>query len=119
MPVDVHTPATRQPRVEALRVRATSAATSPALPTASIVVTSEEPPEETKGSGTPMTGSMPMTEPMLIIACPRTHVQMPAVATRIAGIPRLIQDGRNGFLCDPGDLPGLTQGADPGIAVGA
>ena len=33
-----------------------------------IVVIREEPPEDTSGSGTPMTGSRPMTAPMLTIA---------------------------------------------------
>lgn len=36
-------------------------------------------------------------------------LEVPVIATRIAGIPRLIQDGRNGFLIEPGDLPGLTR----------
>ena len=35
-------------------------------------------------------------------------LEVPSVATRIAGIPRLIQDGQNGFLIEPGDLPALT-----------
>lgn len=46
-------------------------------------------------------------------------LEVPCVATRIAGIPRLIQDGRNGFLIDPGDqaaldrsLAGLLTNAD-------
>jgi glycosyltransferase involved in cell wall biosynthesis len=33
---------------------------------------------------------------------------VPVVATRVNGVPRLIQDGRNGFLIDPGDVKGLT-----------
>ncbi len=36
-------------------------------------------------------------------------LEVPVVATRIAGIPRLVQDGRNGLLVDPGDLEGLTR----------
>ena len=28
---------------------------------------------------------------------------------RLPGIPRLIQDGRTGFLVEPGDLDGLTR----------
>ncbi|WP_088252732.1 glycosyltransferase [Fimbriiglobus ruber] len=36
-------------------------------------------------------------------------LEVPVVASRIAGIPRLIQDGRNGFLVDAGDLPALTR----------
>jgi glycosyltransferase involved in cell wall biosynthesis len=34
-------------------------------------------------------------------------LEVPSVATRIAGIPRLVQDGRNGLLVDPGDQAGL------------
>ena len=33
---------------------------------------------------------------------------LPVVAPRIAGIPELIQDGENGFLFTPGDVPGLV-----------
>lgn len=36
-------------------------------------------------------------------------LEVPSVATRIAGIPRLVQDGRNGVLVEPGDLDGLTR----------
>jgi glycosyltransferase involved in cell wall biosynthesis len=35
-------------------------------------------------------------------------LEVPAVATRISGVPRVIQDGRNGLLVDPGDRAGLT-----------
>ena len=34
-------------------------------------------------------------------------LEVPCVATRIAGIPRLIQDGANGLLVEPGDQAGL------------
>ncbi len=34
-------------------------------------------------------------------------LQVPCVATRINGIPRLIQDGRNGLLVPPGDVTAL------------
>ena len=37
---------------------------------------------------------------------------VPAVATRIAGIPRMIRDGRNGSLVEPGDGDGLTAALD-------
>jgi len=45
---------------------------------------------------------------------------VPCVATRIAGIPRLIQDGRNGLLIDAGDQAGLDRAlagllANPGL----
>jgi glycosyltransferase involved in cell wall biosynthesis len=35
-------------------------------------------------------------------------LEAPVVATRVAGVPRLIQDGRNGVLVEPGSLPELT-----------
>ncbi len=35
-------------------------------------------------------------------------LEVPVVATRVNGVPRLVQDGRNGLLAEPGDLPGLT-----------
>ena len=41
---------------------------------------SADPPLETSGSGTPMTGSSPTTAPMLTRACPRIHARTPAVA---------------------------------------
>lgn len=36
-------------------------------------------------------------------------MEVPVVATRIAGVPRLIQDGVNGLLVEPDDVAGLTQ----------
>jgi glycosyltransferase involved in cell wall biosynthesis len=35
-------------------------------------------------------------------------LEVPVVSTRIAGIPRLIEDGRNGLLIDPGSIDGLV-----------
>ncbi len=35
--------------------------------------------------------------------------EVPVVATRIAGIPRLIRDGENGLLVEPGDGTGLSR----------
>ncbi len=35
-------------------------------------------------------------------------LEVPVVATRVNGIPRLVQDGRNGLLVEPGDRAGLT-----------
>ena len=52
------------------------------MPRANMLVMSEDPPEDTSGSGTPMTGSRPMTAPMLMRACTRIQVMMPAVAMR-------------------------------------
>ncbi len=36
-------------------------------------------------------------------------LETPVVATRIAGIPRLIQDGENGLLVEPGSVEGLSR----------
>ncbi len=35
-------------------------------------------------------------------------LEVPVVATRVAGIPRLIEDGRNGLLVEPGSIDALT-----------
>jgi glycosyltransferase involved in cell wall biosynthesis len=35
-------------------------------------------------------------------------LEVPVVATRVAGIPRLIRDGDNGLLVEPGDAAGLS-----------
>jgi glycosyltransferase involved in cell wall biosynthesis len=35
-------------------------------------------------------------------------LEVPVVSTRVNGVPRLVQDGRNGFLVNSGDLAGLT-----------
>ena len=35
-------------------------------------------------------------------------LEVPLVATRIAGIPRLIEDGRNGLLVEPGSIDALA-----------
>lgn len=35
-------------------------------------------------------------------------LDVPVVSTRVNGVPRLVQDGRNGFLVNAGDLDGLT-----------
>lgn len=35
-------------------------------------------------------------------------MRVPVVATRVAGVPNLLTDGQTGVLCEPGDLPGLT-----------
>ena len=35
-------------------------------------------------------------------------LEVPVVATRVNGVPRLVQDGRNGFLVEAGDRDGLT-----------
>jgi len=35
-------------------------------------------------------------------------LEVPVIATRVNGVPRLVQDGRNGFLIEPGDGEGLS-----------
>lgn len=35
-------------------------------------------------------------------------LEVPVVATRVNGVPRLVQDGRNGFLVEPGDVEAMT-----------
>jgi glycosyltransferase involved in cell wall biosynthesis len=35
-------------------------------------------------------------------------LEVPVVATRVNGVPRLVQDGRNGLLVDAGDEAGLA-----------
>ncbi|NBJ47167.1 glycosyl transferase [Enterococcus faecalis] len=31
------------------------------------------------------------------------------LSTNVGGIPSIIQDGRNGFICEPGDIEGMTE----------
>jgi len=45
-------------------------------------------------------------------------MEVPVVATRVAGVPNLIADGANGLLTEPGDLAGLT-GALAGLLADA
>lgn len=35
-------------------------------------------------------------------------MEVPVVATRVNGVPQLVQDGRSGLLIEPGDVSGLT-----------
>ena len=46
-------------------------------PAAHIVIMSEEPPNETKGKGMPVTGRRPNAAPMLMIASAPIHVMRP------------------------------------------
>jgi glycosyltransferase involved in cell wall biosynthesis len=39
-------------------------------------------------------------------------LEVPVVATRIAGVPRLLRDGENGLLVEPGSVPELTRGLE-------
>jgi len=50
-----------------------------------IVGMSDDPPAETKGSGMPVTGSTPMTVPMLTIACTQIHVVIAIADSRTNG----------------------------------
>ena len=38
--------------------------------------------------------------------------RVPVIATQIAGVPELVQDGISGFIVPPGDLAGLTERMD-------
>ena len=58
------------------------------MPRASRVVTSEDPPADTSGSGTPMTGNSPMTAPMLMMAWPMSQAMIPAEAIRHEAVLR-------------------------------
>jgi glycosyltransferase involved in cell wall biosynthesis len=42
-------------------------------------------------------------------------MQVPVVATRVGGVPRLIRDGGNGLLVDPGSVEQLTAGLRRGL----
>ena len=55
------------------------------MPSANMVGSSAEPPYDTSGSGTPMTGSRPSTAPMLTSAWPMIQAVTPAVAIRTKG----------------------------------
>jgi glycosyltransferase involved in cell wall biosynthesis len=37
-------------------------------------------------------------------------MEVPVVATRVAGVPRLIRDGENGVLVEPGSVESLAHG---------
>jgi glycosyltransferase involved in cell wall biosynthesis len=37
-------------------------------------------------------------------------LEVPVVSTHVGGVPRLIQDDRNGVLIEPGSVESLTQG---------
>ena len=50
------------------------------MPSATIVVTSADPPLETSGSGIPIIGSSPITAPMFTSAWPSTQASTPPVA---------------------------------------
>jgi glycosyltransferase involved in cell wall biosynthesis len=35
---------------------------------------------------------------------------LPVLATRVGGLPEVVNDGETGFLCEPNDLSSLVQG---------
>src|SRR5207244_1380151 len=53
-------------------------ATLARTPAPNMAMTSDDPPNETNGRGTPVTGSSPTTAPMLITACPTSQAVTPA-----------------------------------------
>src|SRR5581483_8072427 len=60
-------------------------ATLSRIPDAAIVASSDEPPNEMNGSGTPVIGSTPITAPMFTKACTHSHVVMPTAMRRPNG----------------------------------
>ena len=41
----------------------------------------------------------------------------PVIGTNIGGIPELIEDGRTGLLCEPGDVESLSQAISRGASL--
>ena len=37
--------------------------------------------------------------------------QVPVVASRVGGLPEVVEDGVSGFLCEPGDVEGMAKAA--------
>ena len=60
-------------------------------------MTSEDPPKETSGSVTPVTGSSPTTEEMLMLACRTSQAVMEAASRRpkMSAAPMAIRTPRN------------------------
>jgi D-inositol-3-phosphate glycosyltransferase len=42
--------------------------------------------------------------------------ELPVLATRVFGLPELIEDGRNGWLCEPNDVAALAAGLDTALS---
>jgi len=59
------------------------------MPTAAKLMTSDDPPAETNGSGIPVTGMRPTTTPMLMNAWMQIHAVIPAAssAPKVSGAP--------------------------------
>lgn len=47
-------------------------------------------------------------EPLGLISLEAGACRKPVVATRVGGIPEVVEDGVNGYLVEPGDVDGLT-----------
>ncbi len=47
-------------------------------------------------------------EPFGIVFIEAMTAHLPIVATRVGAIPDFVEEGRNGFLVEPGDIPGLA-----------
>jgi glycosyltransferase involved in cell wall biosynthesis len=61
-------------------------------------------------------------EPLGLISLEAGACRKPVVATRVGGIPEVVEDGVNGFLVEPGDVAGLAERvgqliADPALRV--
>jgi len=48
-------------------------------------------------------------EPLGLISLEAGACRKPVVATRVGGIPEVVEDGVNGFLVEPGDVDGLAE----------
>ena len=51
-------------------------------------------------------------EPFGIVFAEAMSFGLPIVATRVGGIPELVEDGENGFLVTPGDVDSLADAVD-------
>jgi glycosyltransferase involved in cell wall biosynthesis len=47
-------------------------------------------------------------EPFGIVFIEAMTAHLPIVATRVGAIPDFVEEGRNGILVEPGDIPGLA-----------
>jgi glycosyltransferase involved in cell wall biosynthesis len=70
-------------------------------------LTHDELMEEYKRSAFLVLPSAQETSPMVIAEL--MALGKPVVATRVGGVPDLVEDGRTGFLVEPGDTPDLAE----------